>query len=230
LNNLCIPVENKSLILFGEDAEPLLSAVLNVIRERMKEAYLATVCLLNLSYTQDERAKKMLFMFVPVVTGSASLQLNYKFPLDNPISLLRTLESLLKDSIAYVRHTGSAEYQCCRWSINVIRNLATLRSNGLIVGTKTAFPMLVAECMSAVEITNLHKWTRDSLEDASLMFFVHICKLDECLENIPRSVIARVTSICEQLGKQKGIYQVSAMALLERFDELKSSHSVGFSV
>lgn len=191
---------------------------------------MATVCLLNLSYIQDERAKTMFLEFVPVVTGHASSMLNYKFPVDNPTSLLRTLESLLKDSVMYVRHNGSAEYQCCRWSINVIRNLVTLRSNALIVGTKTEFPMLVAECLSAVETTNLHKWTRDSLEDASLMFFVHICKLDECLENIPRSVIQRVTPICEKLGKQKGIHQVSAVALLERFDELKSSHSVGFSV
>ena len=65
LNNLCIPIENKAAIIFGEPFEVLMEALLALVRDRSSESYLALVTLLNLSYIQDDHGKVAIYNFVP---------------------------------------------------------------------------------------------------------------------------------------------------------------------
>ena len=162
LNNLCIPTENKAAILFGEPAEPLLNTLLSILRHRLAESYLAAVTLLNLSYLQDDHAKTMLFTYVPIPDEQedAIETYSHQLPVDNPISLIRTLESVLKEFVGYVGRQPktvvySVEQQCCRWSMNVIRNLVTVPEHALTVGTKTVIPAVAAECLSHADTSNL---------------------------------------------------------------------------
>ena len=236
LNNLCIPNENKAAILFGEPAEHLITALLHILRHRMAESYLAAVTLLNLSYLQDDHAKNMLFTYIPIadVNEDASVTYSYQLPVDNPLSLIRTLEAVMKDFYVYMpqKQVHSVEKQCVRWCMNVVRNLvSTVHDNALVVGTKTFVPAIAAECLSHADTSNLNHWTRDSVEDASLMLLVHVCRIDECLEAMKQNqrLIDHVVAVCEQLeSSTDGIHQRRASALLERFED--SSRSVGYSV
>ena len=187
LNNLCIPTENKAAILFGEPAEHLITALLHILRHRLAESYLAAVTLLNLSYLQDDHAKNMLFTYIPTpdFNEDASVTYSYQLPVDNPFSLIRTLEATMKDFYVYVaqKQVHSVEKQCVRWCMNVVRNLvSTVQENAFVVGSKTVVPAIAAECLSHADASNLNHWTRDSVEDASLMLLVHVCRIDACLE------------------------------------------------
>jgi len=240
LNNLCIPTENKAAILFGEPSEHLITALLYLLRRRLAESYLASVTLLNLSYLQDDHAKNMLFSYVPITDGSneaASETYSYRLPIDNPLSLIRTLESILKDFVVYVGpphdKSNSVEQQCVRWSMNVARNLVTVHENAVAVGTRTLIPAIAAECLSHADTSNLSRWTRDSMEDACLMLLVHVCKIDDCLNVLKANdkLTEQVVTVCETLESSgEGIHQKRAEALLERFEEALSARSVGFSV
>ena len=237
LNNLCIPTENKAAILFGEPAEHLITALLYVLRHRLAESYLAAVTLLNLSYLQDDHAKTMLFNYVPIPDGNQEATETYslQLPIDNPLSLIRTLESVLKDFVRYVgrKDVHSVEQQCCRWSMNVVRNLVTVQENAVAVGCKTVIPAVAAECLAHADTSDLSQWTRDSLEEACLMLLVHVCQMDECLDLLKENnrATSQVMIVCENLEAARGIHQTRAAALLERFEEATASaRSVGYSV
>ena len=94
LNNLCIPIENKAAIIFGEPYEVLMDALLAIVRSRSNESYLALVTLLNLSYIQDDHGKVALYNFVPKLntggTSDAASQYGAQLPIDNPLSTIRT--------------------------------------------------------------------------------------------------------------------------------------------
>lgn len=237
LNNLCIPPENKAAILFGEPAEHLITALLHILQNRLAESYLAAVTLLNLSYLQDDHAKTMLFTYIPILDTNkeASETYSYQLPVDNPLSLIRTLESVMKEFCVYVpqRHIHSVEQQCVRWCMNVVRNLvSTVHDNAVVVGMKTFIPAIAAECLSHADTSNLNHWTRDSLEDACLMLLVHVCKIDACLERLKSNerVMDQAIAVCEELeSSAEGIHQRRAAALLERLDD-GGTRSVGYSV
>lgn len=237
INNLCIPTENKAAILFGEPCEPLLSALLELIRDRHAESYLAAVVLLNLSYLPDDHAKTTLYNFVPSrvhnQNGEAASQYSYQLPGDDPHSTIRTLESLLKDYVPYLNHkVNSVEQQCCRWSMNVLRNLVTVPEFASAVGTKTAIPVLAVLCLSHADASNLKAWTRDSLEDACLVLLVRVCKIEASVVALKenKSALDQLLTVCEELEGTQGIHQARAGALFERLDEVNSTHSIGYSV
>lgn len=178
----------------------------------------------------------MLFNYVPVYddnTNEAASTYSYQLPEDDPHSTIRTLESLLKECVPYVNQkVNSVEQQCCRWSMNVIRNLVTVSENAVAVGTKTAIPVLAVQCLSHADTSNLKKWTRDSLEDACLMILVHVCKIETCLNAMKQNQTAtdKLMTILEELEETQGIHRTRAVALMDRFDESTGSRSVGYSV
>ena len=106
----------------------------------------------------------------------------------------------MADFVQYVKQVGSVEQQCCRWSMNVIRNLVTQEEIAVIVATKTSFPALAGECLAVADTTDLRKWTRDSLEDACLMLLVHVCKTDDGLESLKQRTINQVTQGLREVG------------------------------
>jgi hypothetical protein len=242
LNNLCIPIENKAAILFGEPFELLVDALLAIVRSRSIESYLALVTLLNLSYIQDDHGKVAMFNFVPKLnTGKANndaaSQYGAQLPIDNPLSAIRTLESILQDYVPYVirrRKVNSVELQCCRWSLNVIRNLiSTIPAFSIAVGQHTAIPALSVQCLAKSDTTNLGTWTCDSIEDACLMILIHICRYDDCIHLLKQNVVVmdELLAICEEIkNTNPGIHQLRATALLDRLEESNCSQSIGYSV
>jgi hypothetical protein len=243
VNNLCIPIENKAVIIFGESFESLIDAFLELIGTRSAESYLVLVALLNLSYIQDDHAKTAIYNHIPQKShhdssnNEAASQYSYQLPGDNPLSTIRTLESLLQDCVPYVvnrRSINSIEQQCCRWSMNVIRNLInTIPTHAIAVGKNTLIPALAVQCLAKSDTTNLTTWTRDSLEDACLMILVHICRIDDCIVVLKKNKVAmdELLAVCEELKNTKpGIHQLRAASLLDRLEDFNCAQSTGYSV
>jgi hypothetical protein len=230
INNLCIPVENKAAILLGEAMQLLLPVLLLIIRSRQSESYLATVILFNLSFLDD--GKSIMFTYVPP-EQSMQGQEEYRHyaPTDNPISLLRTIESAMKDFARYVVSSSSyivtdptsVEGEAIRWSMGLLRNLATLRENAIVIATETIAPFLAIQCLRSSLAVNkdLSLWKRDSLEDACLMLLVHLAKCDLCLETLRVNNDALV-SVLESLNGLGGIHETRASALLLRLQGTRS--------
>lgn len=222
LNNLCIPVENKAVILFGEPCDPLLNSLLLLIRNQTADAYLAIVILLNLSYLSDDHAKTTLFQFICTLDSGSSEAAStyaYRLPSDDPNSLIRILEALLQDFAPYANtKVNSAEQQCCRWSMNVIRNLVALPTIAATVGTKSSVPQIAAHLLARADTDNLQTWTRDSLEDACLMLLITVCSLDSAvvLLQANQSTLNNILTVCAKLKTTQGIHQTRAIALSNR--------------
>lgn len=243
INNLCIPIENKAAIIFGDAFESLMDALLELIRERVAESYVALVTLVNLTYLQDDHAKIAIFNHIPKLDrrfggddGAAS-QYSYKLPGESPLSIVRTLESLLRDYVPYAvtqRSINSLEQQCCRWSFNIIRNLiGSVPSHCSIVGKMTQIPVLAIQYLAKSDTTNLATWSKDSSEDACLMILVHIFRMDDCILVLNNDKVAmeNLQSVCEELKQTPpGIHQLRAASLLDRLDDFNCARSIGFSV
>jgi hypothetical protein len=186
----------------------------------LPESYLAACTLFNLSGLED--AKTMVLNFVPSQKDEeAESVYSYQRPEDDSWSTIRTLESALKDYAPYVtkakyQTVHSVEQQAARWCMNVVRNLVTDKDNAVVVGTKTAIPVLAAFFLDTSQ-RDLGLWTRDSLEDACLMVLVRCATYDECLPHLNRPETARALS---KLSKVGGIHQTRAVLLLHRFQEV----------
>jgi hypothetical protein len=139
---------------------------------------------------------------------------------------------LLKDFVPYVHlKVNSAEQQCCRWSMNFIRNLASVPELALSIGTTTAVPMLAVRCLAQSDLTSIQTWTRDSLQDACLVLLVIVCAIDAVrVLHSSKDVAEQLVTVCNELEKRQGIHQVRAIALRNRLDEMDSSQSIGYSV
>ena len=242
LNNLCIPIENKAAIVFGEPFDVLMDALLTLVHSRSSESYLALVTLLNLSYIQDDHGKVAIYNYIPKLDGGdtntdAAIQYVAQLPIDNPLSTVRILESMLQEYVPFVvrrRTVNSVELQCCRWSLNVIRNLiGTMPDFSIAIGQQTTIPALSVQCLAKSDTTCLGTWTRDSIEDACLMILIHICRYDVCIQLLKQNVVAmdELLAICEEIKKaNSGIHQLRATALLDRLQENDCSQSIGYSV
>jgi hypothetical protein len=243
LNNLCIPIENKAALIFGEPYEELMDALLRIVRSRSSESYLALATLLNLSYIQDDHGKVAIYNYIYKLSNDggnnldAANQYGAQLPIDNPLSTIRILESMLQDYLPYVtcrRKVNSVELQCCRWSFNIIRNLiSSIPAICVAVGQQTTIPALSVQCLAKSDTTNLGTWTRDSIEDACFMILIHICRFDDCVHLLRQNVVAmdELLAICEEIkNTEPGIHQLRAAALLDRLEESQCSQSIGYSV
>lgn len=237
LNNLCIPVENKAAILLNpKPLQQLIPALLKLLRKRVPESYLAMVCLYNLSFLQD--AKLLFFSFVPAVEqndNNEGLESYRQYaPTDNPISLLRTVESAMKEFIPYLvqlqeqqalggsgsirsrsfRLTDSVEWEVIRFGMGMFRNLVTKKENAIVAATETVLPTLAIQSLQ-VSNRDLSLWSRDSLEDASLMLLVHLAQHDECIKSLQQNIWNDETrQVLQSLHGKGGIHETRAMALL----------------
>jgi hypothetical protein len=221
LNNLSIPIENKASIVLGEPVESLLPALLKVIHERLPESYLAAACLFNLSYLED--AKQFMFTYIPTVTVVATeVQSQYHYrprTLENPGSLLRILESLLRDYAGYLQvdDVNSVEGEAVRWVIGVLRNLATVKDNAIDLIQQTVVPALALQFLETTT-NELSLWSRDSLEDSCLMLTVNL------VQSCPAEYQKRIDrdTARKALGKihgKGGIHDMRATAVLRLLEE-----------
>ncbi len=87
--------------------------------------------------------------------------------LDDPTSLLRSLENLMRDQQPFLMSTViSAESESIRWSIGLLRNL-TKKDRHCAMVAKTEIPSLVLSFLEKSP-RPIDKWRKDSLEDQAL--------------------------------------------------------------
>lgn len=241
INNLCVPTEGKLAVFRGSACKSFLSTLLRVIQDRFPESYLATVCLFNLSLCEE--MKSFLFAFVPTSShnqvveetttttmtstmGSRRLHGNrqpseYIEALQNSQSLVRTLETVVKDFSPFLATTHavvSVEGEVIRWTMGIMRNLATVETIAVAIATETTLPAAAVYCLETSLQANkdLVLWKQNSMEDASLMLLVRLAQFGEvCLQAIRTPEAKRVLNGLQGRG---GIHETRAKVLLMLFD------------
>ncbi len=204
LNNLSIPKENKSIMILGCHAKPLLQSLTHVIKMQDAEtSYLCIICLMNLSFLPD--GIEPILTFSPQIENDSNQGMNIpfgrnsidprdweKFPtsavvrptraptpprqrrsntplpyLDDPNSLLRSLESLMRDHQPFLMSkTYSVEGEAIRWSVGLLRNLTKKNKHCSII-SKTEIPALLLGCLEKTPHPTT-KWDKDTIEDMTL--------------------------------------------------------------
>ena len=91
-----------------------------------QESYLCCICLMNLSFLEE--CITSMLQHSPVPVGSDPIP-----SLQNPESLIRILEKLLKDAPA-VPSLGSEKFKGVRWACGLIKNLAKSEENAALFG------------------------------------------------------------------------------------------------
>jgi len=171
----------------------LLDSVLMVIQNGYSESYLCCILLMNLMFLDDAKLKV----------------LHYHGGLENPKSLVRTMELVLKTYTRFLaRKVLSVKGEAVRWTTGLLRNLTTIEEGALLV-SKTDIPSLV---LSYVRDSRnpLHQWTEDSLEDLSLQVLVNLAKHVEsadCLKSL------NAKHAFDSIVGQGGIHDVRASFL-----------------
>ncbi|KAL3803049.1 hypothetical protein ACHAW5_006873, partial [Stephanodiscus triporus] len=165
LNNLSIPTENKRVMALGPSSAAVIGGLCKVIAEDKQESYLCCICLMNLSFL--EASITTMLQHSPAADGS------HVPPLDNPSSLLRILEKLLKNAPA-VSKTGSGKSEGVRWACGLIKNLAKSEENAALFG-KTDIPKCVVNNIKNTAAPP-SRWTSNSLEDFSLFVILNLAQ------------------------------------------------------
>ncbi len=205
----------------GDQGHPLVSALLETIRARVSECYLAVVCLYNLSLLPE--AKPILFRYIPSQRRPETHSATY---LKKTTSLLRTIESLTKDCLPLVINIDhasdilSVEREAVRWSLCLMRHLSALRENAVVVANETIFPLAAIQCLQVSLQSNIDLgfWRQDSLETSSLMILVHLAQNgEECVERL-RSY-TNVQPVLRQLKGKGGIHELRAITVLQILEE-----------
>lgn len=167
LNNLSIPTENKRVMALGPSSSAVIGGLCRVIAEDKQESYLCCICLMNLSFL--EASITAMLQHSPVADGSDPLA-----PLDNPESLIRILEKLLKNAPA-VPKSGSGKSEGVRWACGLIKNLAKSEENAALFG-KTDIPKCVVGNIRNTASAPPSRWTSNSLEDFSLFVILNLAQ------------------------------------------------------
>ncbi|KAL3780494.1 hypothetical protein HJC23_012579 [Cyclotella cryptica] len=166
LNNLSIPTENKRVMALGPSSSAVIGGLCKVIAEDKQESYLCCICLMNLSFL--EASITTMLQHSPVPEGKDPTP-----PLDNPDSLLRILEKLLKNAPA-VPKSGSGKSEGVRWACGLIKNLAKSEENAALFG-KTDIPKCVVDNIRNTTAPP-SRWTSNSLEDFSLFVILNLAQ------------------------------------------------------
>ncbi len=144
INNLAIPLENKAALVSNRT---LMDALLFVISKNFPETHLCCVCLMNLSYTENasvpiHNVMLQYQMSTPSDSAGDGNDDNNNYDedgvslsviLNNPNSLLRILETMIKDythilignlSKTYSsRSLVSVQGEAVRWTVGWMRNV-----------------------------------------------------------------------------------------------------------
>ena len=160
LNNLSIPPENKSVMALGPSSSAVIGGLCKVIAEGEQDSRLCCVCLMNLSFL--EASINSMLQYSP---GDGDVA-----PLDNPESLIRILEKLLKNS----PWRTSDKSEGVHWACGLIKNLAKSEENSALIGQTD-----ISKCV----VDNLRytsaprgRWTHNSIEDFSLFVVLYLAQ------------------------------------------------------
>jgi hypothetical protein len=235
LNNLCIPAENKRTILLGPARDEILSALLQILRNKLSECHLAVACLFNLSFYEE--TKSMLLHYVAPVDlkhseNETPEQYSFSKPTEKKDSMLRILEAVVNEFVPYfVEHRNSLKHvdpkkqgasrpsleeATLRWTMCLLRNLATVSDHAVLLAESTSFPMATLRILEAVaDDTDLSLWSHDSLPEACLVFWVWLVEAsdDTCQylqQNYGAGTELSAIRILEPITTQPGIQGIRA--------------------
>ena len=171
LNNLSIPHDNKRVMVVERGSRKLIGNLCKVIAYGGKDAYLAIIVLMNLSFF--EPAEVIIGQFSP----RPSLRRPKLTPLENPDSLLRIMQELTAHAAR-----GTSDF---RWAFGLLANLSKNPENALLIGL-TGIPNVAVENLAQSK-TPSREWKTNSLEDFSLYLLLHLAEaskdgLDRALE------------------------------------------------
>lgn len=204
LNNLSIPTENKRVMALGPSSAAVIGGLCKVIAEDKQESYLCCICLMNLSFL--EASCPTMLQYSPVPEGSPTLS-----PLENPLSLIRILEKLLKNAPA-VPKNGSGKSEGVRWACGLLKNLAKSEENATLIG-QTEIPKCVVE-----NVRNSNsppsRWTSNSLEDFSLFVIMNLAQWQGSKEALIKCGAVDVVSPIMSEGDLQGLKATMACAFL----------------
>ena len=241
LNNLCIPSENKRTILLGPSRDELLLVLLQVLVQKLPECHLVVACLFNLSFYEE--AKSLLLNYVPAVSLQQSdeetpEEYNFSKPTEKKDSFLRILEQVTSEFLPYyVKHKTdtmyndpsrkraqpvSVEASTLRWSMCLLRNLASEPEHAVMLATTTKFPATALEILQvSARHTDLAEWSHDSLPEACLVFWVWLVQSSEEASRHLQKVFGEeeelaAVRILEPIAAQPGIQGVRAQIVSNR--------------
>jgi hypothetical protein len=220
INNLCIPIENKQFIMNGEAEEVLLPTMLRIIKEHSPDSHLAAVCLFNLSFLEE--TKTMLIAYLPAQNDNVKSDYSYTRPIDNPDSLIRVMESIVKEYAPTVLANPlvhSVQAECTRWSIGSMRNFSTIHENALVIAQSTDLVSIALQLIAEFSKHDMALWTRDSLPDACIMLLVHIIKYPDCLACLDKAAVIDALSTLKTRG---GIHAMRANAVILQLEGKES--------
>ncbi|KAL7520615.1 hypothetical protein ACHAWX_005341 [Stephanocyclus meneghinianus] len=204
LNNLSIPTENKRVMALGPSSSAVIGGLCKVIAEDKQESYLCCICLMNLSFL--EASITTMLQHSPVPEGKDPTP-----PLDNPDSLLRILEKLLKNAPA-VPKSGSGKSEGVRWACGLIKNLAKSEENAALFG-KTDIPKCVVDNIRNTTAPP-SRWTSNSLEDFSLFVILNLAQWPVSREALIKAGAIDVIKPIMAEGDLQGLKATMACAFL----------------
>jgi hypothetical protein len=196
LNQLSLPFQNKKVMVFGNGSDLLIENLLKIINQRLPEAYLSCICIMNLTYLEDA-VDAILSITIresddnKLSLRSASNRPNNIDPMEwnkfpnapkvpgsrapSPVRSFRTPSSLLLKSLASLMHEHkpflmskvlSEEGEAVRWSVGLLRNLTKTESHLSIIA-RTEIPFLILSFIRQSP-NPIIRWSKDSLEEMSL--------------------------------------------------------------
>lgn len=203
------------MILLTETIDELLPALMHIIHTRLNDAYLAVACLFNLSYLDDAKVKFLSYVSIELENSTIQDSLRPSLSRDSQFSLMRVLEALVVEYISFVSSPiQSVQKEAVRWSMASLRNLVTARENALAVGTTTAIPSIAVQCLEKSN-RDLSLWSKDSLEDASLMLLVHMTVHNETLTAL-RKLDGALRAALSKLHGRGGIHELRANEIVSQ--------------
>ena len=201
LNNLSIPTENKRVMALGPSSSAVIGGLCKVIAEDKQESYLCCICLMNLSFL--EASITSMLQHSP---GEGDVA-----PLDNPESLIRILEKLLKNAPA-VPKSGSGKSEGVRWACGLIKNLAKSEENSALFGQTDIPKCVVANLRNTSAPPG--RWTSNSLEDFSLFVVLNLAQWPASREALVATGAIDVVKPIMSEGDLQGLKATMACAFL----------------
>jgi len=227
-NNLCIPVDNKAVILFRASHKDVLPVLLSVVRSCPEESHLAIVCLFNLAFLDE--AKPFLFHYVAPDDGMGKMEQQSGTALRNRLSLLRTMEAAVRDVVPVVvaqlsssKPTSkevSLSQEVVRWSMRLLDSLVTCDEDAITVATDTIFPQVAIQFLASTLLEDEKKkmicWTSHSLEDNALLLLVHLAQHgDECIHALQSEQMTEMLRRLDGIGGVHGGHVATLTRLLQ---------------
>jgi len=200
LANLSIPMENKAIMALGHLSQEILSVLYKIIHEEAPEAYLACICLVNLSFLGDAIEPLFFFSFSNSCNNT-STSLGHEF------SGYHIMEQIIQ-KCGVLPGTQSPESEAVRWLYVLIKNITnTKRICSTIARTK--IPFHIIRLLNSTQ-QPLLKWTSGSIEDSSLKILLNLSKWKESKEQL---IQCNTSQVIQPFVGKEGIHGYRASVI-----------------